>query len=457
MVLVGKKATRDGSVLLAHNNDLPGTIASLVKVIPHQSHPPGAVIRFESGLEIPQVSHTFRLLIMYCYYGFAEGDTIAINPYGVTLAGGVSLKDDRNTAARAADPLIKNGITGYIRYIALQRYKTARECVEFMGRMYSKHGIAYPSGMAIADQNEIWYMEAGGGKCWAAQRVPDDCYLAAANGYRIQEIDFKDKRNFILPPYLKSLAKKKGLWKGKQPFNFARIFGGQKEREKDYYNARRIWRLQRQLTPSLQQDPQAFTHPVMLKPDRKVDLAGLFALLRDYYKGTPFDVSRVSAGAAGKKERAVGIFRTVHTDVVQLRDNLPPEIGAVMWAGLGSAFTTPYIPYYLGIKETPRPYQIAGPSFDGNSAFWHFRALTTLLELRFSLLDKILPVWQGMEKRLLGLQPEVERTALSLYKKAPEQARDFLTFYCNGLSLEALDTAKELRDRLHTHLAEISD
>ncbi|MCP5109039.1 MAG: C69 family dipeptidase [bacterium] len=458
MVLAGKNAAADGSVLLAHNNDLPGNIGALMRIVPAQSHDPGEKISFKNGLQIPQVGNTFRMLIMYCYYGFAEGDAVAVNEHGVAIAGGTALRGDRNQRAVEADPLVKTGISGYIRYIALQRAKTARECVEIMGEMFSRYGISYPSGCGVADADEVWYIEIGGGKCWAAQRVPDDCYMAAANGYRLGVIDFNDKKNFIYPSYLKKFAAEKNLWKRGTPFDFAEIFGGRKEKENDYYNARRVWRIQRLLTPSLQQSPDGFRHRVMLKADQELTVPVLTAVLRDYYTDTPFDVSRFRSRPAKKRERAIGVFNTVHTDVIQLRDNMPPEIGAVMWAGMSCALTTPYIPYYLGIKEIPSPYGTAGPRFDDESAFWHFRNLATLLELRFPVLNKIiLPVWSAMETDLFSLQESIEKTALELYKKDKEAALDFLTSYSNGLSLKALETAKTLKEKIETQLAETSN
>jgi dipeptidase len=452
MILVGKDATADGSILLAHNNDLPGNIASMIQIVPGKQHPKGEMIVFKNSLQIPQAKKTCRILMMNCYYGFAEGDAKAINEYQVAVAGGTSLKDDRNDKAQELDPLVKEGVSGYIRYIALQRCKTARECIEIIGHMYSKYGISYPSGTGVADPKEVWYIEAGGGKCWAAQRVPDDSYLVTANGYRIGEIDFNDKKNFIYPGYLISYTLEKGLWKpGKRQFNFAKIFGGKKKKENSYYNTRRVWRAQQLLTPSLKQDPNAFNQPWALKPDQKITIQKLIKVLRDYYKETPFDISKHIVSTPGEKERAIGVFNTVHTDVIQLRKDLPVEIGAVMWGGLSASLTTPYLPYYFGIKEIPFAYQIAGPEFDFRSAFWHFRALTVLLEPRLSqLIGEILPVWQDFESRLFSMQADVEKTVLELYKKDKELARDFLTFYSNGLSLQALEMAKSLKIKLES-------
>ncbi|MCP4150673.1 MAG: dipeptidase, partial [bacterium] len=343
----------------------------------------------------------------------------------------------------------------------------------FIGDMYSKHGISYPSGVGVADANEIWYLEAGGGKCWAAQRVPDNAYLAVANGYRIGTIDFNDKKNFIVPVYLKKFAMEKGLWKQgtkDKEFNFAQIFGGKKQTRKDYYNARRVWRIQQLLTPTLKQDPAHFTHPVMLKPDQTITVPRLISVLRDFYSGTEFDLSKShqresadttqvqrEASSPMAKERVIGMFNTVHTDVIQLRSFLPPDIGAVLWAGVGSSLTTPFLPYYLGLTDIPSPYRIAGPTFDDKSAYWSFRTLTSLLECNFPfLLEKILPAWQALESSVFTLQEHVEKTAVALYEINKMKAKNFLTIYSNGLSLKALQMSKELEEKLKTLMAETS-
>lgn len=452
MILVGKGASSDGSVLLAHNNDLPGNIASMIQIVPGQKHRPGETIIFKNGLRIPQVAQTYRMLIMNCYYGFAEGDAKAVNQFQVAIAGGTSLKADRNDQAREKDPLIKGGVSGYVRYIALQRAKSARECVQIIGEMYTKYGISYPSGVGVADAEEAWYMEAGGGRCWVAVRIPRNSYLVAANGYRIGKVNFNDRQNVIYPSYMQSYCIEKKLWKpGQKEFNFAKIFGGKKEAENSYYNARRVWRAQQLLTPSLQQPPGNFAHPLTLQPDKRVTIPQLISILRDHYQGTPFDIAQTN----GPKERAIGVFNTVHTSVIQLRGTLPPEIGAVMWGGLSSALTTPYIPYYLGITEIPEAYGIAGPKYDGRSAFWNFRELTVLMEPRFGeLAGKIIPKWQELETVLFNQQGSVEEIALKMHDKGPNKALNYLTHYSTGLSLNALEMTKTIKKELLTQISE---
>ena len=54
MILVGKDATADGSVLMSYNNDWDGKGASHVVVVPRKTYEPGAMYKLSNGVEIPQ-------------------------------------------------------------------------------------------------------------------------------------------------------------------------------------------------------------------------------------------------------------------------------------------------------------------------------------------------------------------------------------------------------------------
>jgi len=451
MILVGKKASTDGSVLLAHNNDLPGDIASMLQIVPAAVHAPGTMIQFKNGLQIPQVAETFRMLVMNCWYGFAEGDAKAVNQFNVAVAGGTSLKKDRNPNAREKDPLIPGGVSGYIRYIALQRSRTARECVELIGNMYSQYGISYPSSVGIADLNEVWYIEAGGGKCWAAQRVPDNGYLAAANCYRIGEIEFNDKKNFILPPYLKSYAIEKGLWKPgtdkTSSFNFAEIFGGNSRTDphRPYYNARRIMRIQALLTPGLTQDPQNVSYPLTLKPGEKISLPILIKVLRDYYQGTPYDISHHMG--SDMIERPIATMNTVHTSVIQLNPDLPAEMGAVIWGGLSTALTTPYIPFFLGMDKVPAPFSFASDNPADGSAFRQFNSLKVYLKKGFSYrVQKMVESWEELEQDFFARQADIIKEVPAIPDEGNRRA--YLGKVSDSYAQRALATVTLLKQKL---------
>ncbi len=79
MILAGKDATTDGSVLVAHNNDLTGTEISFCEKIPKQKHTYEDSIRFSNGLTIPNASFTCEWMVLRIRNGSKEGDAGAVN------------------------------------------------------------------------------------------------------------------------------------------------------------------------------------------------------------------------------------------------------------------------------------------------------------------------------------------------------------------------------------------
>jgi len=443
MIMVGKDATTDGSVLIAHNNDLTGTEISFCEKIPKQEHTSKDSIRFSNGLAILNSSFTCEWMVLHIRSGYKEGDAVAVNEYQVAIGGGVSLKNDRNLKARIADPLITKGLPGGVRYIALQQTKTARQCVELIGDLYNKYGIAYPSGVSIADHNEIWYMETGGGSTWAAIRVPDSCYWVQANGYRIGYINIDDTANVITSPGLLDFCIMKGLWDpGIEPFNYRKTFGGLVYSSKNpYYNSRREWRGISVFSPSLNLDPEARDFPMFLKPDKKINIEQLISILRDHYQGTEFNGYPDTGKSSG--ERMIASSKCVHSDVIQLRGNMDANIGAIIWVSLSRPFSSPYVPFYFGIKSIPLAY--SGIPEDNRTAFSVFRRLSDLIIGKYNeRINLALPQWEKFEKINFTLQPSVEDRALKLLEKDIEDSREFLTNYTKGLCGKVLRQTGEM-------------
>lgn len=448
MILVGRNATADGSVLLAHNNDLSGMEISLVEKHPRRDRAPGESVVFPTGLEIPGSPTTFEWLVLRIAEGFEEGDAVAVNEYQVAIAGGVALGRDRLKRAEQADPLVENGLTGGVRYIALQRSRTARECVEMVGRWYTRYGVSYPSGFGVADPDEVWYIESGGGRTWAAVRVPDDSYWVQANGYRIGVIDPSDTSNVITSPGLLEFCETQRLWNPDEgPFSFKTSFGGKYKSTpgKDRYNTLRVWRGMDLLSPSLDLDPGADEFPMTARPDHPVTVETLTRILRDHYEGTPFD--GYPADGDGSGERLICSPTCVHSDVIQLRGGLPADIGAVMWVGLSRPDAGVYVPFYFGIDEVPGPYACADESC--GSAFKTFETLSNLVLSSYSLGSmKVHRGRESLETGAISFQRTIDETAAELYEKDPALARAFISTYVAGLCAESLDLAARLISEL---------
>ena len=163
-MLIGcRNAFESGVMLGGHNDDLFGYDAALMEIYPHAHHEPGASIQLPTGPVIPQPRETDRLLMLRTFRGNLAGDTIAINEHNVCLMGGDNLAMDRNDRAAAADPVVDKGVAGGVRLVALMQSKTARECVERIGRYYTEYGNRFPCAVGVFDTEEAWYIEGGGG------------------------------------------------------------------------------------------------------------------------------------------------------------------------------------------------------------------------------------------------------------------------------------------------------
>lgn len=440
-VMVGKHASSDGSVLVAHNNDLSGTEASFLEKFDKDPFYSDSIY-FPSGLSIPAFKQKNELLLVRIFEGFEEGDAAAINESMVSIGGGVALGRDRDTLAAKTDTLVTEGLTGGIRYYALQEATSARELVEIIGTNYTKYGVTYPSGIAIADTSEIWYMEAGGGKTWAAVRVPDTSCMVVANGYRIGNINFGDTTNFITSPRLLEFCKESMLVDSNATtLNFAKIFGG--ARENRFYDTRRVWRGISILDSNFVDDYDKMDFPMFIQPNKKVSVTNLFRILRDTYDKTQFSPDSTDG------ERLISSKKAVHTEVVQLNSRLPKEIGSILWCGLSVPKHTIYLPFYFGINFIPTNYSFGDEIEDPKSAFWQFKELSdNLYRMKQKNVNKFIPILRNFEKRVIANQKNLFRNFIELNKKSNGKAKEILSDYLFSLAKNASDIVRKMNKEI---------
>jgi len=437
LLMVGKECSVGGEVLLAHNNELSGVEASMLKLVPGT----------EKNNLLPENKfldrQTSKMLILQTNKGFAEGDAVAINEFGVAIAGGLSLKTDRNSKARLLDPLLEDGLGGGVRYLALQHSKTARECIRLMGKLYSEFGVKYPSGVGVADSNEIWYMETGGGRSWAAIRIPNDHFFVAANSYRINAINFSDSINFISSTGLREFCLKTGLWNDKEVFSFSLIFGGGRKEKtgSNRYNTLRVWRAMNLLSPGQNISSELEYFPMFIKPDQKINLETLFSILRDFYNNSPYDIW--TEGNRNKPDRSIADWNCVHTSVISLCPGEELDFGSVLWAGLSTPYSAVYIPVYLGLSTLPYEYKFAPVEADVNSAFWTFKILGDSFRNNYPLdASGWITIRQNLEKSFIETHKEVVIEAAFLFQKNPENGKNYLNQQTRSFAQQALKIAR---------------
>ena len=221
-IMVGKKASVDGSVMTSHTcdswyrtwmqmtqaKDFPNdTVTSIYKGRMHTEYANSMDGVTEAG-KIPQAKHIYKIL-----------DTAYPCMNEKQLAIGETTYSGRDTMVNKKGMFMIEELAR----IALERCSTAREAITLMGQLIKEYG--YGDGgecLTIADPIEVWSFEVQGegpdkiGGVWAAQRIPDDHIAVSANASRIGKIDFKDKKNFMYSDNVKDVAKKMGLCDGKE-------------------------------------------------------------------------------------------------------------------------------------------------------------------------------------------------------------------------------------------------
>jgi len=347
--------------------------------------------------------------------------------------------------------------------LALQRSSTARECVEVMGELVAAHGYrSSGESYCIGDPHEAWVMEmvgrgpGGGGAFWVALRVPDGSISAFANGGRIGTFPLDDPDNCLYTPEMFDYAAAHGWYSpGDGPFSWREAFHPLTAQQKRY-TATRVWSIFRRAAPSLELSPDyhrgvagADAYPLFIEPDHPLTTADVFALMRDHYEGTDYDMTQgVDAGPYGYPlrtrpmgfavdgeqytwERPISTQQTGFSMVCQSRRGLPDAVGGVTWYGLDDTDFTCYTPLYCGITDIPASYATGSlGAFSWDSAWWVFNFVSNYAALKYAdMIVDVRAVQNEIENGYLDLQPAVEKTAAALCADDPDLAARYLTDY----------------------------
>jgi dipeptidase len=468
-LLVGKKASTDGSTIISYAADSYGLYGELYHW-PAKEYKPGEMLKvyeWDSGKylgEIPQVLKTYNVIGNMNEHQLAIGET--------TFGGRSELTDS-------------TGIIDYgsLIYITLQRAKNAREAIKIMTSLVSEYGY-YSSGesFSIADPNEIWVMEMIGkgpgnkGAVWVAVRIPDDCVTAHANQARIQQFPLNDPENCIYSPDVITFAREKGYFTGKDSeFSFAKAYAPLDFGALRFCEAR-VWSFFNNVNKDmgkyvtyaqgLTTDPM----PLYIKPDRKLSVQDIQNLMRDHYEGTELDWRfDVGAGPFNSpyrwspltyqvdsveycNERPIATQQTAFSFVAQMRSWLPNEIGGILWFGIDDAAQTVYYPFYCGHNKVPHEMKIGNGdllTFSWTSAFWIHNWVSNLVYTRYSdMSEDMKKVQSALENGFHASQPQIEEKALSVLEQSNQDAVKYLTSYTNNLVTEGVAEWKKLGEFL---------
>jgi len=488
-ITVGKDASFDGSVITSHTDDSHRT-RSWIDIVPAKKH--------KKGEEVTM-------------YKRVKNDTLAMPAYGHKEIGSIPQVKNTNGYLNTAYPSLNDKQLGIgestfggreelqsdkgiidcqrLCMLMLERESTARGAIEMAGILLEEYGWNdYGEVLTIADKNEVWHMEIVGpgkgktGAVWVAQRVPDGHISVNANASTIKEINIEDKEYFMASENVFDVAIKNDWWNlNNGEFQFCYAYAPHSRTS--IASRRREWRVFDLLAPSLKLDPNAENFPFSVAPDTLVTLENLIAVFKDYYEGTPFDMTKtltvsdkngntiisplasphmpydannlhkINGGWGTLGERTIARWYTMYATIIQLRGWLPDEIGGVEWLAMDNVATSIYVPIYGCASELPKPYITPGRTqgYTLNSAWWIFNRLGTLTSQRWGEMRyDVDSVWNPMQLNMINSQKDIDKQALELYNQNKKDAIEFLNQYSNEQGEKVMKEAVKLGDFLWT-------
>lgn len=201
-ILVGKKASLDGSTIVARTEDsASGSFDAKKFIIVKPEDQPKKYKSVISKVEIDLPDKALQ-------YTACPN---AVDTEGIWACAGINEKNVGMTATEtltsnervlSADPLFEGGIGEEdIVTLVLPYIYSAREGVNRLGSLLEKYGTYEMNGIAFHDEDEIWWFETIGGHHWIAKRLRDDSYSVIPNQLSIDNFNlddaFSDKRDHM--------------------------------------------------------------------------------------------------------------------------------------------------------------------------------------------------------------------------------------------------------------------
>ncbi len=471
-LIVGKKASVDGSVLVSYNADDYGMFGHLCHY-PAGTHKKGEmrkIFDWDTGEyhgEIPEAPVTYNVIGNINEFQLSIGET--------TYGGREEMVDT-------------TGILDYgsLIYVTLQRAKTAREAISVMTSLVEKYGYCSEGEtFSICDPNEAWIMEMMGtgpsskGVVWVAMRIPDNAICAHANQSRIGKFDMKDKKNVLYSKNVISYARKMGWFTGKDvDFSWKNTYARPDFSGRRFCDAR-VWSFfnhyqkgfDRYLPWALGKDPNAEDMPLWIIPDRKLSVHDVEMGMRDHYEGTALALDTTNVGGGiyqmpyrptplqfkvdGKtyfNERPISTQQTAFSFVSQLRSWMPREIGGVIWFGNDDANMVAYTPVYCGNTVQPECYNTPGAdavTFSDKNAFWVCNWVSNMVYPRYSqIFPELQTLRDSLEANYFAQQADFEKKAMNLYATDKQAALRMLNDYSVEKAQQMLAQWKNLAIRI---------
>ena len=397
-ILVGKKASFDGSTMVARTEDAPSGVfraKKFVNVAPEEQPRKYKSVISKVEIDLPNNPVRYTAVPNAILDNGIWGQCGA-NEYNVSMSATETITS--NERVLGADPLVDCGIGEEDIYTIVMPYiASAREGVTFLGNLLEKYGTYEMNGIAFQDENEIWWLETIGGHHWMARRVPDDSYVIMPNQLGIDKFDFDDafgaKKEFMCSADLLDFVKKYHLDLSIDgDFNPRHAFGSRSDADHTY-NTPRAWILQRYFNPTsntydgINADyrPDSDNLPWARIPEKKITVEDIKYALSHHYQGTEYDSYSKDIHSVKKGTlRPIGINRTNFLGLVQIRPYMPDELKCLQWLAIGSCVFNAIVPFYTNINRTPDYLANTTNQVTTENFYWTNRLIAALCDAHFA-------------------------------------------------------------------------
>ncbi len=452
-VIVGKKASLNGDVLLAHNEDDGGNIYLNIRKTKRVISKNNIIFYNKNNTKI--IVNGYRQGLLWFEITNQDFGDSFVNENGVIIVS--------NACPSKVKKRKKRGLRYILRRLVAERAHTAREAVELMGQLVEKYG--YDSSgrtYSIADKNEGWVFEIVMGKHWIAERVDDDKIAVIPNHYIIRNIELNNKKRFLFSKDIIDFAIEKGFYNPKKDgkFDFAKVYASTLHHRGNIY---RHWRGLSSLSGKNFSPSQSF--PFQVKPVKKISIKNLFNILEDHYEGTKYYIGKTTDPNKGNKYRPICVSSTQYSIVAELRDNLPKPISTLLWISVRKPDTSVFFPLYPGITDLPD-----GLGFGKNRLTYeeiiknHFdlsiEPPKSLLYYKILKIEEkisnnyekniqiIKPIKEEFQNNYINIIPYFEKSYKKIYKKNKTEAQIYLDTFNTGVFYRLKKSFEKIDEKL---------
>lgn len=477
-ILVGKKASYDGSTMIARNDDSgSGHFTAKKFIVVHPEEQPRKYKSEISHVEIELPDNPMRYTSM----------PNALKGEGVWAASGVNEANVGMTATETitsnprvlgADPLVvyqpaedgKEEAAGGIGeedivYIVLPYIRSAREGVKRLGSLLEKYGTYEMNGIAFQDRDEIWWLETIGGHHWMARRVPDNMYVVMPNQLGIDHFDLEDalgeQREYMCSADLKEFIKKYHLDLSMDGVLNPRDAFGSHDDADHVYNTPRAWFMERYLNPHTKKwegpdadfTPASDDLPWAMVPEKKITVEDVKYVLSAHFQGTPYDPYAAYGDKSMKGAfRSIGINRNDFLSVIQMRPDQPEDSAILEWVAFASNAFNVLVPFYAGVTTTPEYLSNTTAEVSTDNFYWSSRMIAAMADASYK--SSVFHIERYQEQVMAKGHELINTYDALLAKESDEQKRMSLKEEANEKIAEMLK--KAAADTLSKVLFELS-